>query len=142
MKPKINYKAILIIASILLVILSYSFVKETILPVFKRGEVWLGILGVISFIILIFGVSILALGAFIIVKDTMYLIQNNQLLNNVAIIRNKESSKDEKRMARKENFAFLISTWKYSFKYLGVATLLIVTGGIMLNITEGKIQIP
>jgi hypothetical protein len=142
MSIKTNYKIILIIWVVLLSILSYSFITETILSVFKNGHVFLGITGIIAFAILTGGVSIFAYGGYLLFMNTLRLFHNNEkLLENTFALRDNDTSSEIKKNIRKENFHFLIEAWKPSLIYLGLGILLILCGAIILNISDGTIHI-
>lgn len=141
MHTKTNYKTILIIWVVLLCILSYSFITETIFPVFIKGHVFLGITGVISFAILTGGVSIFTYGGYLLFMNTLRLFNNNEkLLENIVILRDKDTSSEIKKNIRKENFHLLIEAWKPSFIYFGLGVLLILCGAITLNLSDGTIH--
>lgn len=142
MSIKLNYKAIGIIWGVLIALTLYSFLTETINQIFRNGEVLFGVIGVLGFLILNVGVSLFAYIAYIFVKNTRHLLfHNEELLDNIAILRYAEAGRDAKRQARKENFNFLIQTWKPTFIYFALAVLLIVSGAIMVNISTGLISL-
>jgi hypothetical protein len=141
MYTKINHKIILIIWAVLLSILSYSFYTETILSVFKKGQVLSGITGIVAFAILTGGVSIFAYGGYLLFMNTLRLFHNNEkLLENIVLLRDKNTSSEIKKNIRKENFHFLIEAWKPSFIYFGLGVLLIISGAIILNMADGTIH--
>lgn len=141
MYTKINNKIILIIWVVLFSILSYSFITETILSVFNKGQVLLGITGIIAFAILTGGVSIFAYGGYLLFMNTLILFyKNEQLLENIYALRDSDTSRETKKKIRKENLHFLIEAWKPSFIYFGLGVLLIVFGAILLNIADGTIH--
>jgi hypothetical protein len=142
MLTKTSYKTILIIWIILLCTLSYSFFTETIQSVFIKGQTLWGITGIIAFVILNGGVSIFTYGGYLIFINTIKLFKENEkLMENIFLLRSKDTSRELKSKIRKENFHFLIQSWKPSFKYFGLAILLILFGSILLNISDGTINI-
>jgi hypothetical protein len=142
MKIKLNYKTIGIIWCVLIGLTVYSFFTESINYVFRSGQILFGVTGVLGFLILISGISLFAYIAYVFIINTLGLLNNNEeLMNNVAILRDAESGSEAKRQARKENFNFLIETWKPTFIYFAIAVLLIVSGAIMVNISTGLISL-
>lgn len=124
MYTKINHKIILIIWIILLGILSYSFITETILSVFNKGQVLLGITGTIAFAILTGGVSLFIYGGYLFFMNTLRLFNNNEkLLENIYALRDSDTSRETKKKIRKENLHFLIEAWKPSFIYFCLGIL-------------------
>ena len=141
MFKKTNYKTILIIWLVLLSLLSYSFFTETILPVFKKGQLVYGVMGTAGFIILIGGSSLLIYGGYLFFIRTIRLFtRNERIIQNISVLRSRETSSEIKSQVRKENFRFLVPAWKPSFIYFGLALLLIVIGAVILNIAEGTIN--
>jgi hypothetical protein len=142
MFSKAYFKTILIIWIVLLCIISYSFITETILPVFIKRQFFWGITGIIAFMVLTGGVSIFVYGGYLLFMNTLKLFRENEkLMENIFLLRNEDTSKEIKRKIRKENFNFLIQAWKPTFKYFALAVLLIVFGSIILNISDGTINI-
>ena len=142
MTAKTNYKTILIFLVVLLCIMSYSFITETIQSVFIRGQYFLGIICILAFIILTGGVSIFAYGGYLFFIYTVKLFKENEkLIDNIFALRSKNTSNEIKSKLRKENFHFLIKTWKPTYIYFGLAILIIVFGAIIINISDGTITI-
>ena len=141
MENKINYKAVIIIWLILLSILSYSFVTQTILYVFQKGEIFFGITWIIGFLVLVVGTALLAYGGYLFVTYTNLLLQGNEKLRtNIAILRSSDADKETKRKARKENFNFLVQAWKPAFIYFKLALLFVLLWAIVLNISDWTIN--
>lgn len=142
MSSKKHYKTILIIWVVLLCILSYSFITETILHVFIKRQVLWGITGIIAFAILTGGVSIFIYGGYLFFMKTLKLFKENEkLMENIFLLRSEDTSREIKSKTRKENLHFLFETWKPTYIYFGLATLLIVLGAMLLNISDGTISI-
>lgn len=136
----LNLKTFVLIFLALLSILAYSFITETILPVFENKNVAFGITCIVGFLILVSGSALLAYIGFVFSKRTFLLFQENDKLNeNILLLRNQETSSETKKRIRKENFKFLIQNWRPTFKYFGLAVLLIIFGAVIVIFSDGTI---
>ncbi len=55
-------------------------------------------------------------------------------MKRVELLRNKFTSKEEKKKIRTENTKLLFKTWKKGSKWLALGLLLIIIGGIIINL--------
>lgn len=114
----------------------YSVVSETLLPLWNEGSKDEFMHNIIGIPVILTGTGILVYGGFRFVKDTFSTMGNEKLITNTSKIRTKETPKEIKSEARKENFQMLLNAWKTGGKYLGLGALLITAGGIIINIKQ------
>ncbi|OFY20142.1 MAG: hypothetical protein A2W98_12415 [Bacteroidetes bacterium GWF2_33_38] len=140
MNLKIQHKPVLIIGAILLCILTYSFITESLLSMIKRGQTISVVTEIIGFLIVVKGTALMVYGGYLLFIRTVALFLGSKTIyENIGLLRNPSTSKSDKRKIRKENINLLIETWKPSFVYLILAPSLIVIGAILINIAEGTI---
>lgn len=116
--------------------MAYSAITETLIPLWyedKTDEFFHNLIGIP---IIFAGTGIFIYGGYRIVKDTFAVLNNEKLISNTSKIRTNEVSKEIKSTARKENFQMLITAWIKGAKYLGIGALLIIAGGIIINIKQ------
>lgn len=116
--------------------LVYSAVTETLIPLREEGKKDEFFHNLIGIPVIFAGTAIFIYGGYRIVKDTFAVLNNEKLISNTSKIRTNEVSKEIKSTARKENFQMLITAWIKGAKYLGIGALLIIAGGIIINIKQ------
>jgi hypothetical protein len=121
---------------ILLVIILWSVVTETLIPFYRNGdyeEFWYNISGIP---LLLIGTGIFAYGGWLFYRDTRELFLSPRILDNVDIIRGKTACPAEIKKAKTENRNMLFSAWRKGSVKLLIGALLIVCGGIIINLKK------
>jgi len=127
----------LIIAGILLTAgIFYSAITETLIPLLDEGRTTEFIYNIIGIPVIITGTSLFVYGGIIFVIDTFKLFGQEKMITNIENIRNKTAGKKIKSESRKENIKMLLLAWRRGGKFLGIGALLIICGGITINLNE------
>ncbi len=132
----INKYFVFLFFSILLLIILWSVVNETLLPLYRNKEYDEFLYNVFGIPIILLGISIFAKGGLIICRNTIKLFDDPQLFNNYEIIRDKMAIKEDIKMARTENTKMLFSTWRKGSFLLLIGSLLIICGGLIINLKK------
>ena len=123
------------VIAVLVVLVLWSVAVETLVPLYNSEKFDELVYNMFGIPVLLLGVAIFGYGAWIFTIDTARLLNNNlQIAENVDIIRKKTLPKDEIKSARKENISLLLSTWKKGAVRLFIGVLVIIAGGLILNI--------
>lgn len=121
---------------VVLAFVLWSVVTETLIPLYKNKEYNELIYNLFGIPVILIGTGIFAYGGRIFFGDTKELFDNPQLINNIEIIRNKALPKEKIKIVRSENTKMLFSTWKKGFYRLLIGALLIIAGGLIINLKK------
>lgn len=121
---------------VVLAIVLWSVVTETLLPLYRNKEYGEFIYNLFGIPVILIGTGIFAYGGRIFVRDTMEIFDNPKLTNNIDVIRNKALTKEKIKIARSENTRMLFSTWKKGFYWLLIGAVLITAGGLITNLKK------
>lgn len=134
----IDRKTLITIAIIIGIIFSatifWSVWTETLLPLLNKKDNRGFILNLVGFIIIYTATLIIVYGGFLFVKDTYILFQQEDFIKRIELLRNKSTSKEEKRRIRKENTKCLFSVWKDGSKWLAIGFIIFIIGSIIINL--------
>ncbi|MBN1634631.1 MAG: hypothetical protein JW917_10735 [Ignavibacteria bacterium] len=114
----------------------YSVVSETLLPLWNEGSKDEFMHNIIGIPVILTGTIIFVYGGYRFVKDSFSTMGNEKLITNTSKIRTKETPKEIKSTAKKENFQMQLNAWKTGGKYLLLGALLIIAGGITINLKQ------
>jgi hypothetical protein len=123
--------------AVLLVIILWSVVTETLIPLCRGKHYDEFTYNIFGIPLIIIGVGLFAYGGWVFVRDTHNLFDNNfQLAENLDIIRNKTQPKEKIKTARNKNTKLLCLTWKKGAFWLLIGAIFIIAGGLMLNLKK------
>lgn len=114
----------------------YSAITETLLPLWNKGSKDEFIHNIIWIPVIFTGTGIFVYGGIRFIKDTFNTLSDERMITNTSTIRTKETPKETKSIARKENYRMLFNTWKPGGKYLLLGALVIIAGGITINLKQ------
>jgi hypothetical protein len=121
---------------VLLIIILWSVVTDTLLPLYRSKEYGELIYNIIGIPLILIGTGIFVYGGWVFYRDTRNIFDNPRLTNNIDIIREKTASNEKIKTARSENTRMLFSTWKKGAFWLLIGALLITAGGIIINMKK------
>jgi hypothetical protein len=122
---------------VLLVIILWSVVTETLIPLYRSKHYDEFIYNIFGIPLIIVGVGLFAYGGWIFVRDTHNLFDYNlQIARDWETIRDKTQPKENVRIARSENTRILFSTWKKGAFWLLIGAIFIIAGGLMINLKK------
>lgn len=133
--PLFQYLAILGLGFLLFIILK-SAILETLVPFYRNGEYDEFAYNLIGIPILLSGTGIFVYGGWLFYNDTRSIMDDDKLLNNVETIKNKSALKEDRKRARIENTKVLFATWKRGSIKLLIGALIIICGGIIINLKK------
>lgn len=134
-KPIFKYLALLGLGFLLFIILKSAILK-TLVPFYRNGEYEEFAYNLIGIPILLFGTGIFAYGGWLFYNDTRSIMDDDKLLNNVETIRNKGALQEDRKKARIENTKVLFAIWKRGSIRLLIGALIIICGGIIINLKK------
>lgn len=122
--------------SILLIIILWSVVTETLLPLYNSKQYDELVYNAAGIPVILLGTGIFVYGGWIFYRDSREFFENPKLTSNADIIRDRNAPKEKIKTARKENTRMLFSTWKKGFIWLLIGALVITAGGITINLKK------
>ncbi len=129
------FKITIIIGWLIFTVLYFtSAIFETLIPLYDEKNYKSFVFNIIGILILYIATLIVVYGGAIFVKDTFLLYSDPDFMKRVELLRNKFTSKEEKKKIRIENTKLLFKTWKKGSKWLALGLLLIIIGGIIINL--------
>lgn len=127
---------VFVVICILLFIIVRSALMETLIPFYRNGEYEEFAYNLVGIIILLIGTGIFGYGGWLILINTSVLIKDERIFNNIEIIRNKTLVKEDRKRARIENTKMLFSAWRKGAIKLLIGGLIILCGGIIINLKK------
>lgn len=121
---------------VLLAIILWSAVTETLLPLYNSKLYDELIYNVIGIPVILLGTGIFIYGGWIFYRDSRELFENPKLTSNAVLIRDRNAPKEKIKTARKENTRMLFSAWRKGFIWLLTGALVIAAGGITINLKK------
>lgn len=137
MRHPAKYVIISVIGIIALAIL-WSVITETLMPLYRNQDYHEFLYNLLGIPIIFIGTGIFAYGGYVFVKDTFSKFSDDQLAENIRIIKSSSASREEVSRAKKENRKTLFSAWRRGSLLLLLGAILIACGGIIINL--GKIM--
>jgi len=130
------FNTIIIIGWLIFTVLFFSFaILKTLIPLYDEKNYKSFVLNIIGILILYTAILMLIYRGFILVKDTFLLLSEPNFNKRVELLlRNKFTIKEEKKKNRLENTKLLFKIWRKGAKWLAFGLLLIIIGGIIINL--------
>jgi hypothetical protein len=135
-RKKIIRYAFLSACVVVTAVILWSFITETLFPLYKSGQQDEFLYNIIGFPIILIGTGIFVYGGIVFYRDTKNLFENPELFLNIETIRNKTAPKESVKSARMANTKMLFTAWKKGFFRLMVGAVLIALGGITINLKK------
>jgi len=111
----------------------WSMWVDTLRPLIREGDSQAVFFNLVGLPLILIGVGIFVYGGYVFVRDTFGSFGNENLLQNVAVIRTKPSRK-EVTAAQWQNMRFLWQAWKPGLAWLALGFLIIAVGGFLINL--------
>lgn len=112
----------------------WSFLYETLLPLWTAGDVRSIILHLVGFPIILAGAALFAYGGYLLVRDTFSAMADPHLKQNTATIKDDAAPAETVRRARWANARFLFRSWKPGALRMAAGFALIALGGWLINL--------
>lgn len=133
-RPNFGRLALILLGAVFVGSIIWSFLYETLLPLWSTGDVRGVILHLIGFPIILAGTAIFAYGGYVLVRDTFSAMADPRLKDNVGTIEDKSASREAVKRARWANARFLFRSWKPGALRMAAGFTLIALGGWLINL--------
>ncbi len=111
----------------------WSMITETLLPLWRDGQlVELG-LNLIGLPIILAGTGLFGWGGLLFVRDTHALISDDDFVGRAELIRDRGVPRRERWAAQGQQFGLMLRRWRRGALWLGLGYGLIVIGGLIIN---------
>lgn len=131
--PNLGRLALILLGTLFVGSIIWSFLYETLLPLWTAGDVGAIVRNLIGFPIILAGTATFAYGGFGFVRDTFSAMADPQLKENTAAIKDDAAPQDSVRRARWANARLLFRAWKPGALRIAAGFALIALGGWLIN---------
>ena len=132
--PNLGRLALILLGVLFVGSIIWSFLYETLLPLWTAGDVRGIVLHLVGFPIILAGTALFAYGGFVLVRDTFSAMADPQLKDNVTTIEDDAAEPEAVKQARWANARFLFRAWKPGALRMAAGFALIALGGWLINL--------
>ena len=126
--------ALILLGILFLGSIIWSFLYETLLPLWSAGDVGAIVRNLVGFPIILAGTALFTYGGYLLVRDTVSAMADPHLKQNTATIKDEAAPPEAVRQSRWANARRLLRAWKPGALRMAAGFALIALGGWLINL--------